>query len=532
MNNIVSDDIARMVHLYSYKSNTSSSDKPSSVVEYHEVGADGKTYGILKEGTKYYIKVAPAKETKILAEDYDYIGGITNKKRYEYNSYSNAYKQFDLKMMSINEAFNNVYDDVESKTKPEQTEWQIKETKEMRAELDRYNKIVENVDKILTEGTNAKRPKVGTGAEIGSATGSKANNGNPFNKTAKKEMNQKTGNCKNAKCADDTFDETPMTQEKINKMGENENFNGSDKTYNKKAKVDKSKMNEQTALCSRENPDYMDMSHGTHKGSSAPYCDGKQCSCEDDNLCDEECVDNDDQNNPKPGTGCAKCKSDPWKTKVNEETILPDEAAGFDSEEDDDLTKDLNDETPFGTEDDDFSNEEVESDEFSEDYVEDESGDIDSEDDELDDDEDFSEEDEELDDDDEFSEEDDELDDDDVFSEEDEEVDDDEDFSEEDDELDDDEDFSEEDDESGENPMDDECINEGVIDYWGKHPAYLKSPFSLPDDTEIDRWGKDWNDDSAKGGKYGKSKGKSSPYEYDEDLLVDNIVKIFLKKKR
>ena len=30
-----------------------------STVEYQKVGADGKVYGIVREGTKYYIKSAP-----------------------------------------------------------------------------------------------------------------------------------------------------------------------------------------------------------------------------------------------------------------------------------------------------------------------------------------------------------------------------------------------------------------------------------------------------------------------------------------
>lgn len=554
MSNIVSDNIARMVHLYSYKSDTSTSNKPQSVVEYHKVAPDGKTYGILKEGTKYYIKVAPVKDTKVLAEDYDYIGGITNKKRYEYDSYANAYKQFDLKMMSINEAFNNVYDDVEySDSKHEQAEWQIKETKEMRAEIDRYRQIVENVDKVLTEGTNAKRPKVGKGVgEIG-----KHGDCEPFCKKASGEMNQKTGSCKNAKCADDTFDENPMSTEKVNKMGEHENFNGNDKTYSKKAKIDKKRMNEQTALSVNDNPNYMDMSHGTKKGSSAPYCCGDdECSCDD--LFEDAFFDDDNLNNPKPGTGCGKCKTKPFNKRVNEDTMLPDEAAGFESDGDDELNQDYNDEAPFGYEDDELSNEGEDTDEYGEsgDEYSENDGDIDDFDISIDDEEDEYDYDDlddaerELEDgennfdDAERDLEDSERDLDDAErdlddAERDFEVGE---YKEGNDEFEDAEnDFesAEDDFESAEGEFDDaerefddaepDFMNEGVIDYFGKHPAYRKSPFTLPDDKEIDRWGRDWNDDSAKGGEYGRSKGKSSPY--DEELLIDNIVKHFLKKK-
>lgn len=631
MSNIVSDNIARMVHLYSYKSNTSTSSNPQSVVEYHKVAPDGKTYGILKEGTKYYIKVAPVKDTKVLAEDYDYIGGITNKKRYEYDSYANAYKQFDLKMMSINEAFDNVYDDVEySESKPEQAEWQIKETKEMRAEIDRYRQIVENVDKVLTEGTNAKRPKVGKGVpEIG-----KHGDCEPFCKKADGTMNQKTGSCKNAECADDTFNEDPMTTDKVNKLKERENFNGSDKTYSKKAKVDKSgkrKVNEQTALSVNDNPNYMDMSHGTKKGSSAPYCCGDgNCSCDD--LIEGECFDDDNMNNPKPETGCGKCKSKPFDKRVNEETMLPDEAAGFEDEEDGELTQDYNDDAPFGYEEDGFSNEGDEAEEYSEndEDVDDFDISIEDEDDEFDDVEDGLEDEEEDLEDAEYNFEDaeDDLDDGDFEDAEDNLEDAEDDLEVAEDgigdielELDDDRLDGEFEPEAGEclnewaedepeiykdieadfraiakpivlhiskfyskgdrvicvsllkeyrkklmqevnnimkgygyrlydtgrnddyailtykrspkstGPETDDgyMMNESVIDYFGKHPAYRKSPFTLPDDKEIDKWGRDWNDDSAKGGEYGRSKGNGSPY--DEELLIDNIVKHFLKKK-
>ena len=603
MSNIVSDNIARMVHLYSYKSDTSTSNRPSSVVEYHSVAADGKTYGILKEGTKYYIKVAPVKDTEILAEDYDYIGGITNKKRYEYDSYSNAYKQFDLKMMSINEAYGNIYDNETYKdTKPEPAEWQVKETKEMRAELDRYRTIVENVDRILTEGTNAKRPKVGVEAEGTIGNPNKTGNGDPFDKKAPVEMNQKTSSCKNAECADDTFGEKPTPAKKINKMSENEKFNGTDKTYSEKAKVDKTgkkKVNEQTTLAVNDNPDYMDMSHGTKKGSSAPFCDGE--NCEVDDIKEDACFDDDNIDNPKKGTGCAKCNTKPFDKKVNEETILPDEVEGFESNDDDEIGAGDETETVFGYEDDNFSNESENADEFGEIEISDDDDDISN-------DEDFEDEfdfeivgDEETED---------EIENDDFDAETE--------VGEENDDID-DIDIEDVEDEYTE-PETDECMNEGVepeiyreiegdfrgiakpvvlhiskfysdaerlicvsllkeyrkklmqdvnaimkgygyrlydtgindeyvmlsykragkamrhemneemTNYFGKHPAYRKAPFTLPDDKEIDKWGRDWNDDSAKGGEYGRSKGNSAPF--DEELLVDSIVNSILKKKK
>ena len=104
MSNKYDQQIETMQRLMNYGLNESSNAKGNAVVEYHAVGADGKTYGIIRECNKFYIKVAPAKDTVILAEDYDYIDGFMNRKQHEYTSYAKASKQFDLKMKSLNEA--------------------------------------------------------------------------------------------------------------------------------------------------------------------------------------------------------------------------------------------------------------------------------------------------------------------------------------------------------------------------------------------------------------------------------------------
>ena len=48
------DQLARMNYLMEFKNQPK---EVKSNIEYHANGADGKVYGILKEGTKYYIKV-------------------------------------------------------------------------------------------------------------------------------------------------------------------------------------------------------------------------------------------------------------------------------------------------------------------------------------------------------------------------------------------------------------------------------------------------------------------------------------------
>ena len=110
MNNItIDDEIRKMKHLMGFDEQPVSLDESSrGTLEYQEKGADGKTYGIIRENNKYYIKVAPKKNTAVVLEDYDYIGGLANKKQYEYPSYSAASKNLNCKMVSLNEAYANM----------------------------------------------------------------------------------------------------------------------------------------------------------------------------------------------------------------------------------------------------------------------------------------------------------------------------------------------------------------------------------------------------------------------------------------
>ena len=83
MSNIYDEQLDRMKTLMSYGVNEATARESQSVVEYKTEGADGKTYGIIREGQKFYIKAAPKKDTEVIAEDFDYIGGFMNKKNYQ-----------------------------------------------------------------------------------------------------------------------------------------------------------------------------------------------------------------------------------------------------------------------------------------------------------------------------------------------------------------------------------------------------------------------------------------------------------------
>lgn len=159
MNNLQEQQLAKMQYLMNYGTKVNETKNVgSSNVEYSEKCADGNTYGILKECQKFYIKVAPPKDSKILAEDFDYIGGYMRKKDNEFESYASAYKHLGMKTKAINEECqrrDEVKAELERKSLTAQASWQNKETQETRALMEAmsfasedFNRICENVENI------------------------------------------------------------------------------------------------------------------------------------------------------------------------------------------------------------------------------------------------------------------------------------------------------------------------------------------------------------------------------------------------
>ena len=146
------DSIARMKSLYTYgKELNESKNYSTSSMEHHAIAADGKAYAIIRENSKFYIKTAPkAKEN--IAEAYDYIGGFCNKKNYEYTSYGNALKNFELKMSSINEACDSKVN-IETLNPFRANEALIEGTQSMRDEIARQRQIMYNVSMLMNEST-------------------------------------------------------------------------------------------------------------------------------------------------------------------------------------------------------------------------------------------------------------------------------------------------------------------------------------------------------------------------------------------
>jgi hypothetical protein len=69
----------------------------TSTVLHEAVAADGKTYGLIQEGSKVYIK-------ELVVDHYDYLTG--DEKDYAYKDYSTAFKHMNLLFKDISERQN------------------------------------------------------------------------------------------------------------------------------------------------------------------------------------------------------------------------------------------------------------------------------------------------------------------------------------------------------------------------------------------------------------------------------------------
>ena len=177
------DQLARMNYLMEFKNQPK---EVKSNIEYHANGADGKVYGILKEGTKYYIKVTEnGKEN--LAESYEYINGFVNRRENEFKSYNDATKHLELKLMSLNEAYGKK-GDVSTVDLHRNDKAFANLTEEARKELDRMNQIFENSCKIGKDCSCDPESKGSASPE------NTTKNNDPFNKKVTPDMDYKGSN--------------------------------------------------------------------------------------------------------------------------------------------------------------------------------------------------------------------------------------------------------------------------------------------------------------------------------------------------
>ena len=534
------DQLSRMKDLINYGS-VNEEAKPISTysLEYKAQAADGKYYGIIRENSKYFVKVAtPGKET--IAEAYQYIGGVMNKANYEYNSYTNALKQFELKLGSINEAYDeNRKVNVEALDPYKKEDLVIEGTEKMKNELARQRQIMRNACVIMNEQT-----------EIGST---------PF-KTQPEAEHDNSGD----KDYPYTKEGKPEEDRGAIKFGEGEpekhsSTFGPDSNDVEDYNLDKGATPKVKDSVASENPSGGKVAR---VDESMEEC-GSGCMLpeegDEDLELDDEPVDTEELGSVAPEELGGEEEMEP---EMGDE--LGDEEAEFgDEDELGDDEEDLDDEEELGDE------EDLDDDEFD---FEDEDDEFDDED-EFDDDEDLD-----LGDDEEFDEEGDEFEEEpeegEFDDEEDPEIELDEnvvkkfrqlvresinemfegavnpegvDLDDEDEELDDEDEEGEFDaaeyglpteymglDEAKAAKMNsivesvvNDILNEDELHVFGDHPGYRKKPFTLPqtgeDKFQVNR---DWNDESVYSEEpFGKGKGDSTPFDELVGQITDSVMK-------
>ena len=144
-------------------------DIKNSVVELTKLGPDGKVYGIVREGHNYFIKVTD-KQSNIVTEDFQYIGGLMNKTSEAYPTYAKAIKQLNLKFMSLNEAYGktgnyNVFvdDNLLTEHHPYKADQKLSATKGMG---DGQEYVVDKAGKELSYDAKEGKEKDGFGDNV------------------------------------------------------------------------------------------------------------------------------------------------------------------------------------------------------------------------------------------------------------------------------------------------------------------------------------------------------------------------------
>jgi len=108
------DKMGRIKNLMG-RMNTLNESTSLSELELVKKGPNGVIYGIVRENHKYFIKTTEKQSGNLLAEDFNYVGGLQNKFDEAYNSYAEVTKQLNLKFDMLNESFgieenNNIFE--------------------------------------------------------------------------------------------------------------------------------------------------------------------------------------------------------------------------------------------------------------------------------------------------------------------------------------------------------------------------------------------------------------------------------------
>ena len=290
--NKINNQLDRMKAMMTYGLQTESKKDSYNSVEYQREGADGKLYGIVREGTKFYIKVSD-KTKGALKEDFNYIGGFRNRKDNEYTSYANALKQFDLKMVSLKEAKGNTKLMVESWNPENNEKLMVEATASMQREIARQRQIMGNAATIFESRNNYSVEMMNEGCE-------------KVDKACKAiEKSNLKGEKKHDCCGDVTCNGGDPFTEKAKDGEDSEGVQTTQKTNIGKA--EKPVTESEQVLGWNDNADYLDTSHGTEVGDDAPFTEGEGTEKELDNGTVAEGVamhtQGENQNSPAVGVG-------------------------------------------------------------------------------------------------------------------------------------------------------------------------------------------------------------------------------------
>lgn len=518
------------------------------IVEYSQLGADGKTYGILKEGNKYYVKVAPAKHTKVLAEDFDYVGGFNNRK--SYNSYTKASNALNMQLLAINEATNSKKS-VSQYNINECAEWQTGMTKEAREELNRFYQLTSNVDKLLSENVHYIKEE-----KNGPFTNKPSNKNGGGNNGKSGSPNQNLGIKDESFVSGDNVSRAKTIQKKYQDgkgefglkgygFGDNNVDEDGGNAYQDKpqtpnikggrrsVKLSESQKEQvlawmkERAFVNKPSNSELDRSHGTSIGDTSPWTDTVNetfDSVEWDGGIPGSAGVGDAKKYRKPFdnmSGVRQPVSEQYIFEVeidgNDDRFIDDKGIDFELDIDDsypkDLTKDdaIDIDSNFGDDDydefDSFDDDVLSNTDNPEDFDEriyshlgKHGDDIDSIGFDTDDD---------------------------ILS----------DIPKDDSGIDteyDDDDYEiEVDDKYNDDYESDEMLYEMTLNDFGRHPAYRKKPMTLPQNADASEWGEDWNDESAKGDKpYGSKIGHSGdPFTDKVNSITNSVVTALAKKK-
>lgn len=314
MANIIEENaqLKRMKALMGYGLTESKAPVYSSV-EYTKKDANGNVYGIVREGTSYFIKKAKDANGQLVTENFNYIGGFRNRKDNMFESFAAAQKSLGQKLIQINEECTDKSKRViaEAWDIDAAKEVVVEGTKKMQAEIARQKEIMRNASLIQ---------------ESGSCTGGKCKQ--EFEAVKGKDTDKNSEAPKS---------EAQTGEEKVKDYNGKEIKGGAGAPFNIKPSVNESTT---TPLTSRENPDYIDTSHGTEIGKNTGF--GKPVENKTENAVAEEnggeaentetpnevnedvaLHNTDNQNSPKPGTD-GPGDTAPFEEKANVSEAVED----------------------------------------------------------------------------------------------------------------------------------------------------------------------------------------------------------------